>query len=310
MEEALAPAPDVQYPYAEDEDDEEEEEDGEGDNEDDEGSQDGEDHGSSKGEVEQGADEVAEEEYDEEEEADGEGAALADDENAVVHVAMREKTAEDDDFERALARMMQDTLETSRKSTSARAAAQRGAAALTSVPIGLVRRGQDQPGKDSGDASAASVEDKAPPGFLAGPAVKFQLLQKGKQGKVEAKSLFVPEDTNLAETVAKTRQEELKEKEAIKALVLNYGREVEEQEYWESERYGGRGKKTVVMGDVDGGRAYAKVPLQKIKQRSVPQPQKRASGDQGAAASASAAPRDRNARGRGLDFAGKLWEAD
>ena len=52
--------------------------------------------------------------------------------------------------------------------------------------------------------------------------VTFQLLKKGNKGKVEAKDLVVPSDTNLARVASKQDGEAARERDAIKERVLRY----------------------------------------------------------------------------------------
>ena len=52
--------------------------------------------------------------------------------------------------------------------------------------------------------------------------ITFQLLKKGNKGKVEAKQLVVPSDTNLAKHATKQDDEAAKERDILKARVLQY----------------------------------------------------------------------------------------
>jgi hypothetical protein len=94
-----------------------------------------------------------------------------------------------------------DTLETSRKSTSARVASQKGAQFLTALPAGLGARGGMQSGDGSGGASSSGgVLGNGPGG---GGGVKFAVLRKGKMGRADStKSVLVPESTGLASAFA------------------------------------------------------------------------------------------------------------
>ena len=61
--------------------------------------------------------------------------------------------------------------------------------------------------------------------------VSFQLLKKGHKGKVEAKQLIVPKDTNLAKRAEKNDGEAARERDMLKARVLQY--EAESAEHGE-----------------------------------------------------------------------------
>jgi regulator of nonsense transcripts 2 len=55
-----------------------------------------------------------------------------------------------------------------------------------------------------------------------GAGITFQLLKKGNKGKVEAKEIIVPADTNLAKAATKQDGEAARERDMIKARVLQY----------------------------------------------------------------------------------------
>jgi regulator of nonsense transcripts 2 len=61
--------------------------------------------------------------------------------------------------------------------------------------------------------------------------VTFQLLKKGNRGKMEVKQLIVPVDTNLAKQANKQDDEAARERDLIKARVLQYEAESAESEY-------------------------------------------------------------------------------
>jgi regulator of nonsense transcripts 2 len=52
--------------------------------------------------------------------------------------------------------------------------------------------------------------------------ISFNLLKKGNKGKLEARQFFVPKDTNLAAVATKQDDEAAKERDMIKARVLQY----------------------------------------------------------------------------------------
>ena len=61
--------------------------------------------------------------------------------------------------------------------------------------------------------------------------ISLQLLKKGSKGKMEAKQFVVPKDVNLAIVATKQDDEATKEREAIKARVLQYEAESAESEF-------------------------------------------------------------------------------
>lgn len=116
-------------------------------------------------------------------------------------------------FERELRRLTMDALEKG-KATS------RGGKVADSMPSGsqVIRK---KPGE---------VEN-APAFALGGKAgISFQLLKKGNKGKMEAKQFVVPSDTNLAAVATKQDDEAAKERDMIKARVLQYEAESAEAE--------------------------------------------------------------------------------
>ena len=52
--------------------------------------------------------------------------------------------------------------------------------------------------------------------------MSFQLLKKGAKGRVEAKELIVPTNTNLAQVATKYDEDAEKERHLLKARVLQY----------------------------------------------------------------------------------------
>jgi regulator of nonsense transcripts 2 len=61
--------------------------------------------------------------------------------------------------------------------------------------------------------------------------ISLQLLKKGNKGKMEAKPFLVPKDVNLAMIATKQDDKAAREKEAIKARVLQYEAESAESEF-------------------------------------------------------------------------------
>ena len=64
-------------------------------------------------------------------------------------------------------------------------------------------------------------EDSQNP-FVGEGGISFKLLKKGNKGKMEEKQFLVPSSTNLAHRVTKQDDEAAKERDFIKARVLQY----------------------------------------------------------------------------------------
>lgn len=68
-----------------------------------------------------------------------------------------------------------------------------------------------------------SSELQGPATTLSGQeGISFKLLKKGNKGKMEAKQFYVPKDTNLAAVATKQDDEAARERDMIKAKVLQY----------------------------------------------------------------------------------------
>jgi len=168
-------------------------------------------------------------------------------------------------------------LESSRNSTSARVASQKGSISLTAFqPLSR--------------APAAQVELENG----MGTGVKFQMLRKGKQGREETRSLIVPTTTSLASSYTAGQEERAKEKALIKGVVLQYARDNDEREQLEEEaRFNQRtfvlaGRGGVYRGQGKGQQApareeneYASLPLHKLRQPAIPQYIQQPSQDSG-----------------------------
>ena len=105
--------------------------------------------------------------------------------------------------------------------------------------------GDDQTGRGSSSASSEMPAWMSGGSGSAG-AVKFSMLKRGKQGRTETRSLFVPTETTLATTYLDGQEEIAKDKELIKGMVLQYARANAEREAAEEEalldmRFGGGG---------------------------------------------------------------------
>jgi len=111
-------------------------------------------------------------------------------------------------FEAELRRLTMDALEKG-KSTA------RGGKVSDNMPTGsqfIKKKQADTPTESQGPTVALGGKE----------GISFNLLKKGNKGKMEAKQFFVPKDTNLAAVATKQDDEAAKERDMIKARVLQY----------------------------------------------------------------------------------------
>jgi len=113
---------------------------------------------------------------------------------------------EDEAFERELRRLTMDALEKGKATT-------RGGKVADTMPTGsqFIKKKQEDPGA-TGPAMALGGKE----------GIKFQMLKKGNKGKLEAKQFYVPTYTNLAQVATKQDDEAARERDMIKARVLQY----------------------------------------------------------------------------------------
>jgi regulator of nonsense transcripts 2 len=148
-----------------------------------------------------------EEFYSEEDELDDDAESM--DEEAYM------KQLEDEAFERELRRVTVEALEKGKNSAQSRG----------KVADSMITGSQFVRKKEK-------TEDLLRVTTLGGmEGVSFQLLKKGNKGKVEAKQLIVPKDTNLAKRAEKNDGEAARERDMLKARVLQY--EAESAEHGE-----------------------------------------------------------------------------
>jgi len=159
-----------------------------------------------------------EEESDEESDEEDEDEDYDDDEEEFDEEAYM-KNLEEEAFERELRRVTIDALE---KGKNAARAASHGKVA-DYMPSGSQFTRKKQTEITESESAAMALG--------GGEGVTFQLLKKGAKGKVEAKHLVVPKDTNLAKIASKHDDEADREHDIIKARVLQYEAESAEQEH-------------------------------------------------------------------------------
>jgi regulator of nonsense transcripts 2 len=142
-----------------------------------------------------------EESDDDSEESDDEDSEEEFDEEAYM------KQLEEEAFEAELRRLTMDALEKG-KSTS------RGGKVSDSMVSGsqFIKKKQS-------DTATSALPNIALGGM---EGISFNLLKKGNKGKMEAKQFYVPKDTNLAAVATKQDDEAARERDMIKARVLQY----------------------------------------------------------------------------------------
>jgi len=172
----------------------------------------------SEAESSDGGSEVSDDASDEEEED-----FLEDDEEldeaAAQDAYMRQLEAEA--FERELRKVTMEALE---KGKVASRAATGGKVADNMVSGShFIKKQPSDSSKDSAIAPVVTLGGQS--------GISFNLLKRGNKGKVEAKQLVVPADTNLAKVATKHDDEAARERDLVKAAVLRYEAESAEHQH-------------------------------------------------------------------------------
>ena len=162
-----------------------------------------------------------EDEENEDEETESEAASdLEEEEEFDEEAYMRQ--LEEEAFERELRRVTMDALEKGKNASRKQVA--------DYMPSGtqIVKK------KPPSDGSKMETAGETPAlGLALGgkEGISFRVLKKGNKGKVEAKELIVPVDTNLAMVATKQDDAAARERDMIKQRVLQYEAESAEAEY-------------------------------------------------------------------------------
>lgn len=143
-------------------------------------------------------------------ESEGESDEEGSDDDEFDEEAYR-RQMEEEAFERELRRVTMEALEKGK--VAARSTA--GGKVADSMPSGSQIIKKKVPDTLNSPSIAPSV-------LGGGEGISFQLLKKGHKGKMEAKELIVPADTNLAKAATKQDDEAARERDMIKARVLQY----------------------------------------------------------------------------------------
>lgn len=160
-------------------------------------------------------DDTSDEESGESDDSDGdtddEDRSEEDEFDEEAYIAQMEEEA----FERELRRVTMEALEKGK--VAARSAT--GGKVADTMPSGsqIIKKKPVDPSKATYNSPGGPMRTLG-----GGAGISFQLLKKGHKGKVEAKELIVPTDTNLAKTATKQDDEAARERDMIKARVLQY----------------------------------------------------------------------------------------
>lgn len=154
------------------------------------------------------------------------------------------KQLEEEAFERELRRITMEALDKGKNVSKKQVA--------PSMPSGsqTIRKRATDGGSDL-DAA------RQPLGMMGHQGVSFQLLKRGNKGKLEAKELVVPSDTNLARAASKQDDAAMRERDVIKQRVLQYEADSAEAEltggnvYLEQEKLQVIRNKNLSMDDID-----------------------------------------------------------
>jgi regulator of nonsense transcripts 2 len=169
--------------------------------------------GSISDESSQEDDDVSEEESSEgSNEFDADDLVSSDEEEVDEEALLRQ--LEEEAFERELRRMTMEALEKGKSAAGRKVA--------DTMPSGsqFIRKKAPETAQESvGVAMALGGKE----------GISFQLLKKGNKGKMEAKSLVVPSDTNLAKVATKQDDKAARERDLLKARVLEYEAQSAEQ---------------------------------------------------------------------------------
>lgn len=188
---------------------------------------------------------VSDEEEEEEENDDGSEGEFEEEEEEFDEEAYLQQL-EEEAFERELRRVTMDAIEKG-KSTSRK---QVGDSMISGSQISKKRtetlKGSSEPGETAVGTALGG-----------GAGISFRVLKKGNKGKVEARELVVPVDTNLAMVATKQDDAKARERDVIKQRVLTYEAKSAEAEvtggnvYLEQDKLQRNRNKTLSMDTID-----------------------------------------------------------
>ncbi len=174
-----------------------------------------------------------------------------DEDNETLEEAVTEadymRQLEDEAFERELRKLTMDALEKG-KNTARTTASAKVSDSMPSATQFTHKKASDTKALNSSNSIFT----------LGGEAgMTFKMIKRGHKGRVEAKEIVVPSDTNLAKIASKQDDEAAKERDMLKARVLQYEAESANQSfrddvYMDQERLPPlRNSRVLTMGDID-----------------------------------------------------------
>ncbi len=174
------------------------------------------------------SDEDSEDDEDDDDEGDEDqvsGDEMSDEEadEAAAHESYMQKL-ENEAFDRELRMLTMEALDKG-KHASRTAASAKVSDSMPSASQISRKRTSDRP--STGESSSASM----PPALGGAGGMNFQLIKRDHKGRLETKSLIVPSNTNLAKVATKQDNEAARERDILKARVLQYEAEIAEQAY-------------------------------------------------------------------------------
>lgn len=170
---------------------------------------------------ENGSDSESDGESDEDEESFAEGDEI--DQAASEAAYLRQ--LQDEAFESELRKLTMEALEKGKVSARTGTGG-KVSSSMPSAPQFISKK------PSSVEQSEASNEDvSAPTAFGGDEGMKFKLLKRGHKGKAEEKQILVPTSTNLAKRATKQDDEAAKERDIVKARVLQYEAESAELQH-------------------------------------------------------------------------------
>jgi len=158
-----------------------------------------------------------EEELNEDEEEDD-----FDEEAAAAAEAAYFKQLQDEEFERELRKLTMDALEKGK--VTSRATGGKVSSQMPAAPQFIAKKTGEQ--SQSVDSETAAMSP-----LVSGEGITFKLFKRGNKGKQEEVQLIVPKDTNLARRATKQDDAAAKERDLLKARVLQYEAESRESAY-------------------------------------------------------------------------------
>jgi len=225
----------------EQDDDEQDDEDGDGDDDDDDG-QDQEDDSSDSSSC-------SDDDSDSTGSSDSSDFEEPTEEEELAARAAHMKKLEEEAFERELRKMTMDALEKGKTQANSVGGSRKMADNMIHA--------KNIVGNKTTEGNKATDDDATTSTLSGTTGVAFRLIKMGHKGRVESKQIVVPEKSTLAKTASKTDDAGLREKEAIKARVLQYSVESDRagymggNVYMEQDRLKANRNKTLTMGEID-----------------------------------------------------------